>query len=96
MALGKTMKSLKDLLGLLSHDLEKAEGGNKAASQRVRKNSITLQKVAKEYRRESVDYEKKAKRGKKAKKSARTVAHKKAVKKKAAPVKKKKVAKRRS
>ncbi len=72
MALNHTIASLKDLLGKISHDLTKAETGNKAASQRVRTNSVRLEKIAKNYRKESIVSEKHHSKGPKkaAKKSA--------------------------
>lgn len=58
MALKDTIKQLKDLLQDITHDLQKAEGGNKAASQRVRTGTVKLEKVAKLYRKESIRNEK--------------------------------------
>lgn len=46
-----TMRPL--MLSILS-DLDKAELGNKAAAQRVRVNTIRLERVAKDYRKHSV------------------------------------------
>ena len=54
MALSKSVDQLKRLLIEISHDLEKSGRGNKAASQRVRTNTIKFAKVAKMYRKESV------------------------------------------
>lgn len=68
MALNTTIKTMKQLLGCLTNDLEKAETGNKAASQRVRTSTVRLEKVAKLYRKESIAYER-TNPGKKAKKS---------------------------
>ncbi|HEV8052250.1 MAG TPA: histone, partial [Parachlamydiaceae bacterium] len=71
MAIKDTFKNLKDLLISITHDLDKAEGGNKAASQRVRTGTVRLEKVAKLYRKESIKTEKQTKGTKKpAKKSA--------------------------
>ena len=85
MALKNTTNQLKQLLDAIVSDVAKAEGGNKAAAQRVRTGTIKLEKVAKLYRKESIADEKKNKgKPKKAKK--------KAAPKKAAP--KKKVARR--
>lgn len=97
MALSTTIKHMRDLLGALTVDLEKAAGGNKAAAQRVRVATVKLEKVAKLYRKESVTNEKKNK-GKKvvkkkpAKKAApkKKVAAKKPVKKATAKLPKKK------
>lgn len=58
MALKDTIKQLKDLLTNITFDLEKADGGNKAASQRVRTGTVKLEKVAKHYRKESIKSEK--------------------------------------
>lgn len=58
MAVRDTTKSLRDLLDQVCGDLEKAEKGNKAASQRVRTGTIKLEKMAKAYRKESVQAEK--------------------------------------
>ena len=58
MALKETTKHLKDLLNSIVHDLEKADGGNKAASQRVRTGTVKLEKIAKMYRKESIKSEK--------------------------------------
>lgn len=77
MALKETFKHLKDLLTHITHDLDKAEGGNKAASQRVRTGTVKLEKIAKLYRKESIKSEKLTKGTKKpAKKSAHKPAHK--------------------
>lgn len=58
MALKETIKNMKDLLNSISHDLQKAENGNKAASQRVRTGTVKLEKIAKLYRKESIKGEK--------------------------------------
>lgn len=39
----------------IMHDLEKFEQGNKTAGKRVRKNSIELEKLYKEFRKRSVN-----------------------------------------
>lgn len=80
MALKDTVKKMYTLLEDLAKDLVKAEKGNKTASQRVRTGTIKLAKIAKFYRKESVQAE-----GGGAKKP-------KAVKKKAAVSKKTKTA----
>lgn len=59
MALNTTVKQLRELLGQLSGDLEKAALGNKAAAQRVRTGTIRLEKLAKVFRKESITAEKK-------------------------------------
>jgi Histone H1-like protein Hc1 len=58
MALKETFKHLRDLLVNITQDLEKAEGGNKAASQRVRTGTVKLEKLAKLFRKESIKNEK--------------------------------------
>lgn len=60
MALNNTIKQMRELLQNLATDLEKAAGGNKAASQRVRTGSIRFEKVAKLYRKESIASEKRS------------------------------------
>lgn len=73
MSLKDTTKHLRDLLTNISSDLEKAEGGNKAASQRVRTGTVKLEKVAKAFRKESISTEKKSQGSKKpAKAKAKT------------------------
>lgn len=57
MALNDTIKRMRELLGGISVDLEKSVGGNKAASQRVRTSTIRLEKIAKNYRKESIQSE---------------------------------------
>lgn len=86
MALKNTVKDVHHLLARITHDLQKAERGNKAASQRVRTGTIKLEKLAKLYRKESIAEERKSKGKRPAKKAAP------AKKKAAAGSKKKKVA----
>lgn len=69
MALKDSIKHMRDLLANIQADLEKADKGNKAASQRVRTGTVKLEKIAKHYRKESVATEKKTK-GHKPKKAA--------------------------
>lgn len=71
MALKETVKHLKELLTHLQTDLDKAEGGNKAASQRVRTGTVKLEKVAKRYRKESIGTEKVSKGKRPAKKATK-------------------------
>lgn len=86
MALAQTVKGVRELLTRIAHDLNKAEKGNKAASQRVRTGSIKLEKLAKLYRKESIQEEKKrTKRG--SKKPSKKAGKKPAPKKKGAKVK---------
>lgn len=70
MALKDTTKHMKDLLNNITIDLQKAENGNKAASQRVRTGTVKLEKVAKMYRKESIKGEKQTKTTKKPAKKA--------------------------
>jgi hypothetical protein len=70
MALKDTVKSLRDLLNQVTHDLEKADKGNKAASQRVRTGTVKMEKIAKHYRKESIKNEKSTKSSKKPAKKA--------------------------
>jgi hypothetical protein len=58
MAIKTTVEELRSLLGQIIKDLDKGERGNKAASQRVRTQTIKLEKVAKLYRKESIKQEK--------------------------------------
>jgi hypothetical protein len=62
MALKETLNQIRELLGALSRDLEKAARGNRAAAQRVRTGSVVFARVAKVYRKESVAAEKGVKR----------------------------------
>lgn len=58
MSLQDTIKDVRGCLAALVIDLEKAAGGNKAASQRVRTGTIKLEKIAKKYRKDSIKAEK--------------------------------------
>lgn len=86
MALKDTIKHLRDLLGQITSDLEKSDGGNKAASQRVRTGTVRLEKVAKLYRKESIKTEKSNKGSRKPLAKKATVS-KKASKKPVSPTK---------
>jgi hypothetical protein len=92
---------MKHMLGVLSSDLGKTEGGNKAASQRVRTGTIKFEKLAKVFRKESIAFEKrggmKKKAAKKTASKKKTVRKKSSARKKAAPKKSpaRKTAKRR-
>lgn len=96
MSLKDTIKKMNTSLADLVADLEKAERGNKTASQRVRTGSIHFAKLAKLYRKESVKSEKESK-GKpkvpKKKATSKKVARKKTVTPKKAVAKKKPVKK---
>lgn len=61
MALTDTTAKLEHLLHSLSKDLLKVSRGNKSAAQRVRVGTIRLEKVGKQFRKESVDAEKSGK-----------------------------------
>ena len=58
MTLEHTVDEMKLLLAHLNEDLVKSEKGNKAASQRIRVNSIKLEKIFKIFRKESLIQEK--------------------------------------
>ncbi|MBA3958181.1 MAG: histone [Parachlamydiaceae bacterium] len=61
MALQNTITHLKDMISRIAQDLMKAEGGNKAAAQRVRTTTVRFEKLAKAYRKESIQSEKQTK-----------------------------------
>lgn len=84
MALKETIKHMKDLLTHITADLEKADGGNKAASQRVRTGTVRLEKIAKVYRKDSIKNEKATQGTKRPAKKAGKSTAKKAAKPKAA------------
>lgn len=69
MTIKDTCKNLRTLLQNVASDLDKAEAGNKAASQRVRTGTIKLEKIAKHFRKESIKSERSG-NGAKKKKSA--------------------------
>ena len=69
MSLSDTMGKLENILTGLTKDLVKVGRGNRAAAQRVRVGTLRLEKVGKQFRKESVAVEKKPK--KKAKKRKR-------------------------
>ena len=90
--LAAIVKVMHGLLDVIKEDLSSAfEKGNKAASQRVRVNTILLEKASKAYRKVSIAAEKGTKKtGKskaKPKMKAKVAAPKKAAPKKAAPKK---------
>jgi DNA-binding protein H-NS len=66
MTLKHTITTMRELLQHITQDLHKAEGGNKAASQRVRTGTVKLEKVAKLFRKESIKNDKQTKGRKKA------------------------------
>lgn len=55
----ETTSKMSEMLQSLLKNLDKAGRGNKAASQRVRTGTVQLAKLAKIYRKESVQAEKK-------------------------------------
>jgi len=58
MSLSETMGKLENLLTNLVKDLSKVTKGNRSAAQRVRVGTIRMEKVARQFRKESVDAEK--------------------------------------
>lgn len=86
MALQNTVSHLKELLSNITQDIGKAEGGNKAAAQRVRTQTVKFEKIAKTYRKESISNEKHNK-GKKPAKKAFALNKSTALKGRAAPSK---------
>lgn len=69
MALNETMGKLEHILVRIAKDLVKVGKGNRAAAQRIRVSTIHLEKIGKQFRKESVAAEKGGKlRKKKAKK----------------------------
>lgn len=72
MSLSETMGKLEHILVCVAKDLGKVGRGNRAAAQRVRVSTIRLEKIGKQFRKESVAAEKGGKlRKKKAKKRKR-------------------------
>lgn len=67
MSLIKTTELLQELCEAILQDIPKVNKGNKSAAQRVRTNTIKLTKVAKGWRKFSLDYEKKDLKKKRAK-----------------------------
>lgn len=88
MGLKETTNKMKEQLCQIAKDIEKAERGNKAASQRVRTGTIRLEKIAKLFRKESIATEKKGGLKKTSKKAAVPKKGKAAKPAKAKPVKK--------
>ena len=69
MALSDIIFKLRDLLSAIILDLEKVQKGNKTAAQRVRTRTILLEKVALQFRKESMTASKTGKLKKKKPKS---------------------------
>ena len=61
MSLGDTMTQLEHLLIHMTQDLLKVRKGNKSAAQRVRVRTLQLEKVGKQFRKESLKAEKSGK-----------------------------------
>ncbi len=62
MSLSDTMSKLEHILVAVSKDLVKVARGNKSAAQRVRVGTLRLEKVGKQFRKESVAAVKKPKK----------------------------------
>ncbi|OGN55832.1 MAG: hypothetical protein A3D96_04580 [Chlamydiae bacterium RIFCSPHIGHO2_12_FULL_44_59] len=58
MSLMDTMGKLEQVLGRIAGDLIKVRKGNKSAAQRVRVGTLSLEKIGKQFRKESVSAEK--------------------------------------
>lgn len=65
MAFNDTMKKLEAVLTNVAKDLVKVKKGNKSAAQRVRVGTINLEKVARDFRKESLAGKKDEKKPKK-------------------------------
>jgi hypothetical protein len=61
----QTTEELAELLAALLEDVPKAMRGNKTAAQRIRTKSVKFAKVAKIWRKESLDMERKKNQKKK-------------------------------
>ena len=61
----QTTEELAELLAQLLEDVPKAMKGNKTAAQRIRTNSVKFSKLAKIWRKESLDQERKKSQKKK-------------------------------
>jgi hypothetical protein len=59
MSMKDTVDTMESLLQQLKKDLAKTTKGNKAAAQRVRTATLKLEKVGKEFRKESMAVQKK-------------------------------------
>ena len=62
MAFEKVNAEMSELLASIAKDLPKVERGNKLASQRIRCATIELSKVAKKWRKLSIEREKQGKK----------------------------------
>lgn len=58
MGLKETIETMKEQIAAMSQDLEKAARGNHTAAQRVRTDSVQFAKLAKQFRKESIAFEK--------------------------------------
>jgi len=54
MTLRDTIGAMQQLIEELAKDLQKSSRGNKAAARRVRVGTVQMEKLAKQYRKESV------------------------------------------
>lgn len=54
MTLKDTIGAMQQLIEELAKDLQKSSRGNKAAARRVRVGTVQMEKLAKQYRKESV------------------------------------------
>ncbi|MEN9654511.1 MAG: hypothetical protein RL235_623 [Chlamydiota bacterium] len=71
MALADTMRQLSCLAQALIRDLVKVDRGNKTAAQRVRVQTLSLAKIGKKFRKESISLQKSGRFRKKKKKPRR-------------------------
>jgi hypothetical protein len=71
MSFNQTTDVLVDLLETILVDVPKMEKGNKTAAQRIRTNTVKLTKVSKEWRKLSLNSEKKKAKKKTSKRIAR-------------------------
>lgn len=79
MSLNEAVKEMRELLNAITIDLDKAETGNKAAAQRVRTGTVRMEKLAKVYRKQSIQREKEpgtSKRASPKKTTGKETAHK--------------------
>lgn len=58
MSLADTMGQLENLLSEIGRDLDKVLRGNRSAAQRVRVGTLRMEKVGKQFRKQSVHAEK--------------------------------------
>ncbi len=58
MAFQDTMRNMQELLEQVMIDLNKVHKGNRSAAQRIRVSTISLEKIGKRFRKESIAAEK--------------------------------------